>query len=201
MNQFGAKAKLPYFRPHVTPSSVCAEFGASSGNILGALNCAHKVGIELNACARDWGSKNLGLAYVERTSELRSDSFDFVYTTSVLEHVECPLCEIREIYRVLHKGGIFVAQVPGMAPPSMKFKSNDINKHLQVFGALELGNTLVGAGFTVTPANCSSEVTQWPVDYERKFEELGEKGFQEASREWAKTHDKLVTTTCVAEKI
>ena len=39
MNVFGAKAKMHYFAPYVQPHLVCAEFGASSGNILAALPC------------------------------------------------------------------------------------------------------------------------------------------------------------------
>ena len=178
----------------------CAEFGASSGHILSAMPCGTKVGIEVNACARAWGEEHLGLTYVSKTQLLPSNQIDFIYTTSVLEHVECPTCEVREIYRVLRVGGVFVAQVPGMAPGSMTFVPNGIDNELQMFGALELGNILISAGFRVDPTECSSDITQWPDDFESKFEELGEEKFIEASKKWGESHQRLVTTTCVGYK-
>jgi SAM-dependent methyltransferase len=202
-NKFGAKAKMHYFSPYMRKlknSISCAEFGASSGHILSAMPCGTKVGIEVNACARAWGEEHLGLTYVSKTQLLPSNQIDFIYTTSVLEHVECPTCEVREIYRVLRVGGVFVAQVPGMAPGSMTFVPNGIDNELQMFGALELGNILISAGFRVDPTECSSDITQWPDDFESKFEELGEEKFIEASKKWGESHQRLVTTTCVGYK-
>ena len=200
MNKFGALAKVRYFRPYLKPNYRCAEFGASSGNILAAMPCASKVGIEINPCARKFGEENLNLTYVERASQLKSNSLDLVYTTAVLEHVECPICEVREIFRVLRSGGVFIAQVPGMAPSSMKFTPGTIDNELQLFGALEMGNILVGAGFDVDPTECTTEITQWPSNYEKVFDELGEEGFHTASLRWGETHDRLATTTCVGLK-
>ena len=200
MNRFGAKAKMRFFRPFVKPNFECAEFGASSGNILAAMPCASKVGIEINPCARKWGEENLNLTYVERASQLKSNSLDLVYTAAVLEHVECPICEVREIFRLLKPGRVFIAQVPGMAPSSMKFTPDSIDNELQMFGALEMGNILVGAGFKVIPTECATDVIQWPTNYETLFEELGEEGFYEASLRWGESHDRLATTTCVGRK-
>ena len=69
--------------------------------------------------------------------ELASNSFDTVITTSVLEHAECPICEVRGLLRILKPGGILMGTVSGMGSSSMVWKPNDMNNELQVFGALE----------------------------------------------------------------
>ena len=83
MNQFGAKAKMGYFAPYAKPHFKCAEFGSSSGNIISAMPCKEKIGIELNTCGRNWGKKHLNLTSVDRSTKLVSNSLDMVITTSV----------------------------------------------------------------------------------------------------------------------
>lgn len=209
MNKFAAKAKAPYFAPFVKSHFKCAEFGASSGNILSAIPCTQKVAIEINDCARKWGETNLGLEYVARAEELLESgsegTFDFVFTSSVLEHVECPICEVRKIFRLLKPGGVFYCQVPGMAISSMVWKPNDVNNHLQIFGALEAGNMLVGAGFQVQEAECTTEITAWPFVDPDRFDEVvkdgGFKAFQQLAREEGeRAGNRLSTTNCIGRK-
>lgn len=100
MNQFGALYKKRYWRDYIneTGSALsCAEFGASSGHILNSMPCRRRVGIELNDAARAYAQEELHLEMVMRTSQLFSRNtnnlFDFVLTTSVLEHVYVP-CDV-----------------------------------------------------------------------------------------------------------
>ena len=198
MNKFGAKVKMRHFAPYVKPHFKCAEFGSSSGNIIAAMPCREKIGIEVNTCGRKWGKENLNLTSVDRISKLESNSFDMVITTSVLEHVECPICEVRGILRILKPGGVFVGMAPGMAPTSMTYQPEDINNELQMFGAMELGNIVKGAGFTVN--KCWSDVTQWMPGFQDIYNKVGDDEFHRQAKAYGSTHDRLVNTGCVAYK-
>ena len=199
-NKFGALYKKRYWRDFVKDHFSCAEFGSSSGHILLSIPCANKIGIEVNNAAREYSVKELGLKAVTRTASIRSETMDFVFTTSVLEHVECPVCELKEIYRILKPGGTLSATVPGMAQRSMKWHDNDVNFEFQMFGGLELGNLLKAAGFSVDKDVCFSEMTQWPENFEALFAKIGLDAFIEESKKYSQAHDKLITTWCVGRK-
>jgi SAM-dependent methyltransferase len=200
-NKFGALYKKRYWRDFLKDHFSCAEFGSSSGYILHSMPCANKIGIEVNNAAREYSVKELGLKAVARTAAIRSETMDFVFTTSVLEHVECPVCELKEIYRILKPGGTLSATVPGMKPASMQWHDNDVNFEFQMFGALELGNLLKAAGFSVDKDLCFSELTQWPPNFEALFAKIGLDAFIEESKKYAQAHeDKYITTWCVGTK-
>lgn len=201
LNKMGALYKKRYWRDFVADDMACAEFGCSMGSILHSMPCREKVGIELNDAARNYAHYELKLDVVRGTSEVPSSSQDFVLSTSVLEHAECPICELRQLHRILKPGGIISVTVPGMAPRSMTWKAGDVNFEFQMFGALELGNLLTAAGFNIRdPKGCFSEITQWPPNTEDIFEKRGLDALIEEAREYGRTHDNLVTTWCVAYK-
>jgi hypothetical protein len=197
-NQLGVVLKRYLHAPHTRPDMICAEFGGSSGAILASMNCKKKILIELNPAARKFAIDNYGLEAHARTCSIPSNSLDYVLTTSVLEHVECPICECREIHRVLKPGATFVVTVPGMAPTSMSWRPKDINNELQMFGALELGNILVGAGFEVM--DCNSKVLQWGPESVRIEETQGTEARLKYDHEQAIMGNQLVTTHCVGRK-
>lgn len=200
-NKFGMLYKKRYWRDYVQPHMHCAEFGASSGHILKSMPCAKLLGIEINDAARAYATDKLGLNMVQRTDEVQSNSIDFVFSTSTLEHVECPVCELRNLYRITKPGGIISITTPGQAPRSSSWKANDVNFEFQMFGALELGNLLTAAGFKIRdPSKCFSEVTQWPTNFNALYAEVGLERFITLAREYGESHDKLVTTWCVAYK-
>lgn len=201
LNKIGAMYKKRYWRDYVTHDMACAEFGCSTGFILHSMPCREKLGIELNDAARDYAHQKFALNVVQTTSEVLSSSQDFILSTSVLEHAECPICELRQLHRILKPHGIISVTVPGMAPRSMVWKRDDVNLEFQMFGALELGNLLIAAGFTIPDPNaCFSEVTQWPPDAEEIFKKNGLDTLIERAKEYGRTHDNLVTTWCIAYK-
>lgn len=200
-NKFGALYKKRYWREYVKPHMHCAEFGASSGHILKSMPCAKLVGIEINDAAREYATEKLGLEMVLRTDQIADNTMDFVFSTSTLEHVECPVCELRNLYRITKPGGIISITVPGQAPRSSKWKRNDVNFEFQMFGALELGNLLTAAGFKIRdPSKCFSEVTQWPNGFKKIYDKVGLDEFIRLAKEYGQKHDKLMTTWCVAYK-
>ena len=201
-NKFGAIYKKRYWRDYIQASFKCVEFGSSSGYILQSMPCAENVGIELNDAAREYSQQVLKLKAVQRTAELPTNYFDFVFSTSVLEHVECPICEIRGLYALLKKGGILSITTPGQAKRSSQWKDKDVNFEFQMYGGLELGNILTAAGFTVDKNRCSSEMTQWPENAEKVYQDMGSDldKFIQFAKEYAPKHNQLVTTWCVGTK-
>lgn len=180
MNKFGARAKQHYFRDFTQPHFKCAEFGGSAGFITTSFECAEKVNIEISPAGREYSEKVHGLRTYETLLKAPVDYFDFVFSTSVLEHVDCPICQVRRILKILKKGGVFVLTVPCMAESSMEFKVNDINQEYYMFGALEAGNILIASGFDLK--FCKSERTQWPVNYANLFDRVGEAEFIKLSK-------------------
>ena len=46
------------------------------------------------------------------SNKFSNDYFDIITATDVLEHLEDPVEDVKNIYRILKKSGIFVAQTP-----------------------------------------------------------------------------------------
>ena len=198
-NKFGAKVKQHLFRDYTQPHFKCAEFGGSSGYITNSFQCAEKVNIEINPAGREHSEKVLGLRTYKTLREAPVNYFDMVLSTSVLEHVNCPICQIKNIHNILVVGGVFVLTVPCMSESSMEFIHGDVNQEYQMFGALEAGNMLIAAGFELK--FCKSERTQWPVNYVELFDKVGEEEFLRLSRvEGQNSKERLCSTYCVAYK-
>ena len=82
----------------------------------------------------------------------RDDSFDFLLSISVLEHIQFPFVVAREAYRVLRPGGLFVGSAAFLEP----FHGNSFY-HQSRLGIL---NTLLYGGFEILQVAAS---TTWTV--------------------------------------
>jgi 2-polyprenyl-3-methyl-5-hydroxy-6-metoxy-1,4-benzoquinol methylase len=98
-----------------------ADLGAGGGHILASLKARNRYAVELNSYAR----KQIEKVYprmiksVPFVEELSDNSVDIFYTTSVIEHVECPLTEIREMYHKIKPGGTIIMFVPALVPENV----------------------------------------------------------------------------------
>lgn len=101
-NQGLRKARSTNFTRHfgVQKHESVADLGAGGGHILGTISAREKYAVELNPHAR---SKMLEIypeiRAVRFVEDLPNESIDVFYTTSVLEHVECPIVELREAFK------------------------------------------------------------------------------------------------------
>ena len=68
-------------------------------------------GVELSRTRQEFARKN-GLRILEDTLQVRNDSYDYIYSNQVFEHLSSPGVVIRELARVLRRGGIIHIQVP-----------------------------------------------------------------------------------------
>lgn len=138
---------LSYLPRAATPDAIALDLGCGSGL---HRNVFEKLGY-------DW----VGLDYTEPQAPIlgdahalpfASESFDFIVSIAVLEHLQHPPVAMNEAWRVLKPGGSFVGTVAFLEP----FHGNSYYHHTHL-GTL---NSLRGAGFEVTHVAPS---TTWTV--------------------------------------
>jgi len=171
MNMFGAAYKGDIIKhlfltlPEKKAQSIL-EFGCSGGYILNTMPVPHKYCVEINPSARAFARDTFPdiqdiFSRLEDIPEgLR---FDIIYTTSVLEHVDCPLCELRKLKYKLTPGGMLIVGLrnDGADHLSQTFDKikNDPNHHIYTWNPLLLGNLLTSAGYT--PCNVIGQFDAW----------------------------------------
>lgn len=124
-----------------------------------------------------------------RTAAMPQDlGFDVIYSTSVLEHADCPLCELRELFAKLNSNGVLVIGLKNdgadhLAQSFDKYEK-DKNRHIYTWNALLLANMLDSAGFK--PCNVISQFDAWHAleveSYERDRHGYCLKGLEEGKR-------------------
>ncbi|MDY7000916.1 MAG: methyltransferase domain-containing protein [Thermodesulfobacteriota bacterium] len=135
-----------YFAPHVRPEDVVLDLGANDGFMLSLLDCAKRIGIEVNPHSRALAPA--GVEMHEDFSAIPDSSIDVVISNHCLEHIPMPLQALGEISRVLKQGGklVLVTPVDDMHKP---WAPGDPDNHLHTWTPLNIGNLLTEAGFTV----------------------------------------------------
>jgi len=96
------------------------------------------------------------------------ESFDLVTMNHVLEHIENPAKNIREIYKVLKKGGKFIVAVPNKRSLAyLLFKKNwyqlDIPRHVNNFSDELLKKSLEKEGFKIDRIRYNSRPAQFTI--------------------------------------
>jgi len=102
------------------------DIGCGDGTLLANISAEQKVAIDLDTTYVK-RIKNANIMFVRADATrlpLKSDTFDLVSATEVLEHLEDPFACVEEIKRVVKKGGYFLASVP--------------NDYLWIFGKIVL---------------------------------------------------------------
>jgi len=155
MNEFGGAFKGDVIKHFMPPSaSSVLEFGSAGGYIVSQMPVQTKVGVEINPTSREHAEKTFGdqgLTCYERVSQVpNSEGFDMVYTTSVLEHVDCPLCTLRELKGLMKSTGRLVVGLrnDGVDPRQTVF-GEDPNHHIYTWNELLMGNLIQSAGYKV----------------------------------------------------
>lgn len=89
------------------PTDIVADLGAGGGHILAVLNVSRRIAIEINPIARASQQKVYPglMESVTYPEDLKDASVDIAFSTSAIEHFECPLYELRELYKKTKVGG------------------------------------------------------------------------------------------------
>jgi len=166
---FGGIANLIKFQPYISPSDRLVDFGCGGGYLLANIDCAEKIGVEVNPTASD-AARARGLQIVDDLRELPDNWASVVISNHALEHVYHPFAIASEMLRVLHPGGRAVIVVP-CDRYDMAFRPDDINQHLYSWSPMNLGNLFSHAGFEII--DCANFVHAWPPNYERIVRRFG----------------------------
>ncbi len=140
------------------------DYGCSWGYFLVQANARgfDVVGFEISASRAEFATRQLGLRVLTDSSQLHRlppMSFDVIYASHVLEHLDSPRPSFETFARLLRPGGILLVFVPNCGGESARRLrlhwgpfSNEA--HLLSFDADFFQMNLPGHGFTVT---CRSE--------------------------------------------
>jgi len=87
------------------------------------------------------------------SNKFSNDFFDIITATDVLEHLEDPVEDVKNIYRILKKSGIFVAQTPDVdcenaVNQKCKWPSLNPLEHLHLFGRKNIIKFAKDIGFS-----------------------------------------------------
>jgi 2-polyprenyl-3-methyl-5-hydroxy-6-metoxy-1,4-benzoquinol methylase len=132
------------------------DVGAAAGFFL---NVARKsgwqpYGVEPSRWLSAYGREKLGIDIQQgtlRETDYPDGYFDVVTMWDVLEHVTDPLCELREVRRILKKGGILIINYPDIGTWMAKLTGRHwwflLSVHLTYFSSDTLKLMLGKAGF------------------------------------------------------
>lgn len=137
------------FAPYVHPDDRVLDFGCGNGSLLAHLECARRIGVEINPAARKVAAE-LGLEIHETLATVPDSSVDVVISNHTLEHTLCPLRVLQQLQRPLVARGKLVLCLP-IDDWRMQRRVNvdDISHHLYTWTPLLLGNLLNEANYEV----------------------------------------------------
>jgi SAM-dependent methyltransferase len=180
----GARIDLFKFEEHVGPSDTVVDFGCGGGHLLELLPGAERIGVEPNAAARE-AAERRGLRVAASTGELGDSSADVVISNHALEHAVAPFHELRELHRVLRRGGRLVLWLPiDDWRRQREPRADEPNHHLYTWTPQLIANLLDEAGFEVR--ECRVVAHAWPRHYELLFRRLPRPAFDLLARAWAR---------------
>ncbi len=181
IGRFGGTANAFKFRPYVGPADIVLDFGCGGGYLLAGLNCAQRIGVEINDAARR-EAERLGITVYKDIGDVPDESVTVIISNHALEHVECPLYTLRALLPKLKPGGKAVFVVPHQGPHE-PYTPGDPNQHLYTWNPLTLGNLFAAAGYVEITVDLIRH--RWPPGYERWYRLLGQRGFDVLCRLYA----------------
>lgn len=147
IGEFGGWANLTKFEQYVSEDDIVLDFGCGGGYLLSNINCAKRIGIEINPHAAK-KAKEFGIEVYDDINKIEDETADIIISNSALEHVHQPLDILKLLHKKLKKGGKIIFTVP-CESIHYAYKPNDINRHIYTWSPMNLGNLFDEAGFAV----------------------------------------------------
>ena len=111
-----SRQDIRVLRRHLPDARLIVDIGCGQGGFLGLCEGGFElaIGLDLSAEAvRMCLARGVsGIRSHALFLPLRTGSVDVVRAKEIIEHLPCPLSMVREAYRVLRPGGLFLAHVP-----------------------------------------------------------------------------------------
>lgn len=182
--QAGGHIEARKFSTSVRPEDVVLDFGCGSGAMLRSIECARRIGIEVNPAARTAAVAE-GIEVHAALSDIRPSSVDVVVSNHALEHVGDPLGVCRQLQEVLVPGGRLVLCLPvDDWRVQRSFRPGDRDHHLYTWTPQLVGNLLSDAGFLVVTSEIL--VHAWPPMWKWLDAHLPPEAFDAACSLWAR---------------
>lgn len=194
IGEFGGWANKTKFDKYIEPTDTILDFGCGGGYLLDNIDAATKIGIEINADAREH-AKSLGITVYDNTDKV-TNTVDVIISNHALEHVKEPYSELVKLKKILRKNGLIIFVVPSESV-DVPYKSNDINQHLYTWSPMCLGNLFTVAGFQIL--DCAAYHHRWPPNY-LKLAQQGREIFDAACRKYAQENRHLSQTRIIGIK-
>lgn len=173
-SDFVQERRASHFQPLIKKTNTVLDFGCGTGGILSRLDCAKKIGIELNPPSVE-EAKSKGLNIHSDFKEIGTETIDIIISNHALEHVLQPTDILAEMKRVLKKDGRLVLVVPSENPARKafsKWSEHDPDKHTYSWTPLSFGNLVCQSGFEII------KTERRPIGYSKYIEPLA--GINEA---------------------
>ena len=183
---FGGKANSFKFDRSIKRNDSVIDFGCGGGFLLKNLDCAERLGIEVNESAHEQILENgvQPFSSPKALYEMRGgECADVIISNHALEHTLNPLLELKSLVPLLKKGGKIHFVVP-CDNITRKWKANDINYHLYSWSPMNLGNIFVEAGFKIIEVK--PYIHKWPPFYQLIQKAFGWSVFNFVCRIWGR---------------
>lgn len=195
--ELGAIANRHCFERFAGKDMTVIDFGCAGGWMLSHLDCADRIGIDINPVARGYAQQKFGIRTYERFEPIASETADLIISNHALEHTLDPAHHVSEASRVLKRGGYAVFVVP-CESVLMSFREDDPDQHLYTWSPANLGNLFRACGFVVLESK--PFLYRFPPKPRRVYSILGRRAFHVASRVWGLVYWKMMQTRVVAVK-
>jgi SAM-dependent methyltransferase len=158
------------FTPFVRTSDTVLDFGCGNGALLFHLNCAQRIGVEVNPAARE-AAERKGIEVHPTLESVADRSADVAVSNHALEHTLCPYETLRELRgKLLEKGRLVVCVPIDDWRTEKEFNPAEVNHHLYTWSPLLLGNLLTEAGYRVEQVWIYTHA--WPPTHWRRLDAL-----------------------------
>lgn len=195
MGEFGGIVELFKFQPHIKPTDRVIDFGCGGGYLLKNLQCAEKLGLEINPNARKTAAEQ-GITTVANVTDVTDNWADVIISNHALEHTFRPLDEVQSLLPKLKKGGKIIFCVP--LEKQSPYVPNDVNQHLYTWSEMNLGNLFATAGFSVESVR---EIKfKWPPRFWQLRKWFGPTIFTILGKIWARYKSGISQVIVVATK-
>jgi SAM-dependent methyltransferase len=147
------------FQRFIRDTDTVLDFGCATGEVLEAIRCSRRVGVEVNPAFLS-RLQAKGIEAHTSLTEVAPRSIDVAISGHVLEHCLRPLDELTAIRQTLRDGGLLVLVVPiDDWRAQRRYITTDLNHHLYTWTPLLLGNLLSEAGFEIDRVDVVTHAT------------------------------------------